>query len=183
MKKIIIIFILVLTGFNSVSINAEECGNDFILNSTPDVESGNGGQDYVSEVYFWIDEPYEGGGTKPVGRYIEIYDWNGKHVEDVEPNYSGNAYNTTTGASVETATGIVDGTYTYVLETGEKGSFNVNHNIENNVYINLADFDNCDNTTDDSSYEVERNNLLQKIADSLSNIAESISKLVNNILG
>ncbi len=175
-KNILIVLILVNT-FAIPTISASGSNNsctnntNLVINSTPDVVPGNGGQDYVSEVWFSF---YNSNTNYPhsYAADIAIYDWNGKHVEDVpgdemDPN-----------PAPQKATGIVDGTYTYVLDGIHKGSFNVNHNIKNEVVIDLAAFDNC--ASNNEIIETEPS-VLERIASSLENIATNLSILISEL--
>lgn len=154
------------------------CESEAIIDSTPDVVPGNGGQDYVSSVWFSIyssDTQY----PHSYSASIAIYDWNGKHVEDIEgdplsPNQE----------PME-ATGIVDGTYTYVINGNYKGTFNVNHNIKNEVLIDAANFTNCDTSYETSEVNQEYTNedydILDHIIETLDNIIENLNRIVNTL--
>lgn len=199
MKKIIVcVMILLLVGIDNPSISASKSSTSTeltscssgqkIINTTPDVNPGNGGQSYISNVDFdfhnaWSADP----STYTFTDTIKIYDWNGKNVEDIEIT-----------DSYGTATGLVDGTYTFTFinDLGEtnKGQFDVNHNINNTVHVEMTEylcgFDSKidyiqGNRNDDSGYvEISDENpgLLQQIAYSLSSIAQSLSELVQGLI-
>lgn len=145
MNKIILSSIIVILMFMyNINISAsnsydyEKIGScsegNLIINTTPDIQPGNGGQNFISDVTFqfhnaWSTDPsrytYDGN--------IQIYDWNGKHVEDVEINKSNGV-----------ATGLVDGTYTFTFtnDIGDvnTGQFSVDHNIDNLVHVEMAQY-------------------------------------------
>ncbi len=145
MNKIIISsIILLLVLINNISINAsnmnnfEEIGScsegNLIINTTPGIEPGNGGQDFISDVTFQFHNSWS---TNPSNytydKTIQIYDWNGKQVEDVKINKSNGV-----------ATGLVDGTYTFTFtnDIGDvnTGQFNVDHNIDNSIYVEMVQY-------------------------------------------
>lgn len=180
--KNILVICFVVSIFSNQTVSATTntlCTEDNILISTPDVEPGNGGQNYVSDVTFSITNSDLNNDLQHFASDIAIYDWNGKHVEDVtsdsnDPN------------PIQVATGIVDGTYTYVLSSGNTGTFNVNHNIDNIVLIDLADFENCNNTNanfvdNNDQIQNEDKTFIQSICDSLESIAQSLNELVNKL--
>ncbi len=146
MKKIVLSSIIIgLMLVTNVSLKAGGSNRDIakigscaqgnlIVNATPSVQPGTGGQDFVSEVRFefhnrWATDPSRYGYTNT----IQIYDWNGNQVQEVSIE-TGSGY----------ATGLVDGTYifTFTNDIGDSntGQFNVNHNIDNQVYVEMGDY-------------------------------------------
>lgn len=182
--KVIMVLCIVFNIWGVVVFQAstlnDSCVNNEIINSTPDVIAGNGGQNYVSDVSFGLYSS----ATKYPHSYnadIAIYDWNGKHIMDLEPD------NDSPSPEPQIATGIVDGTYTYVLNGVNKGSFNVNHNIKNVVTIDMAEFTKCDDNysfEDNNNYSSnsEEFSLLQRITNAIEEIATNLSILVSNLL-
>lgn len=153
MKKLavkILLLGLIITGaltsevLLSISLNASRLDSsctDGILNSTPNVTAGNGGQDYISSVWFSM---YSSATSSPHSFAFDadIYDWNGKYIYTLEGDSS------QPSAEPMEATGLVDGTYTYVIND-MIGTFNVNHNIENEVVIDDAELSECSNIQSD----------------------------------
>lgn len=162
-KKILVIIVLVMLGtsiFNASEIPEAVCP---IVNDFSNTEPGDGGQDYITDVP--IDIEYYPVVNEVVS--IDLYDWFNEYVEtvvyDTTPRVMGN------GIGYEYFfTGLVDGTYTFIIDNTYKGTFNVNHEYGSAVYINMSMYTQCyhdaygnyidPNTTIDGFYDYPQDN-------------------------
>lgn len=175
-KKIfpLICFMLFSTSLTIFAGKTDDwCSTEIVLDSTPEVEPGNGGQDYISSVWFSF---YMSDNNYPHSYAVDIsiYDWNGVYVEEVD----GDSNNP--NPSSEEATGLVDGTYTYLLDGKYKGTFDVNHNIKNEILIDLSYFQNCASEYSDEAANSEIASE-KSISDDTSKISETPNSQLSDI--
>lgn len=109
---------------------------DLVYQATNNVESGNGGQDYVTNIQMSVYNSDLVGGPKNAGNF-DIYDWNGELVESIYGDYE------LSMNKQQSLTGYVDGTYTYILDGTYKGTFNVNHEMQAIVAVDMAYYNGC----------------------------------------
>lgn len=136
-ERIIIPTVLMLvlaTPTFSASVPDTAC--DLIYDATPGVEVGNGGQDYITNVEMAVYNSELPDGGKYAGDF-DIYDWNGDLVERVSGDYE------LSMSKREIVTGLVDGTYTFVLDDTYKGTFNIDHEMQALVGVDMAYYNYC----------------------------------------
>ncbi len=143
MKKIITIVVLtmlLLPIFKAGDIPDTAC--DLVYDATPYLEPGDGGQDYISSVQMMVSNSSDPGSGKYAGNF-DVYDWNGDYIVSVYGDYEVSMSNP------QLLTGFVDGTYTYVLDGTYKGTFDVDHEMQAIVDVDMAFYDACKYEYDD----------------------------------
>lgn len=137
-KKLLVIgilAILVIPAFNASDIPETACPNIYDFSN---VEPGDGGQDYITDVQVGLSP-----GAEPGPFNIDLYDWLGNYIEstyyDADIDYS-----VLTGTDEPPAfTGLVDGTYTFIINDTYKGTFNVNHEMQGILNIDMSKYNQC----------------------------------------
>lgn len=140
MKRILAIMVLMVYmpfNFSASEIPDVACPYEFDFSN---VEVGSGGQDYVTNVQVKVTPDAEPGPFN-----IDLYDWLGSYIEstyyDADANYA-----ITMGADPEDIpgfTGLVDGTYTFIVNDTYKGTFNVNHELQGLLNIEMSRYNQC----------------------------------------
>lgn len=137
-EKILIIVLLAIIAtppLNASEIPDVACPYEYDFSNA---ESGNGGQDYITDLPIVVE-------NNPIVSEvinIDLYDWFGQYIESVE-------YDTTPRVMADGIgyeyffTGLVDGTYTFVINDTYKGTFNVNHELASAINIDMGMYMQC----------------------------------------
>lgn len=137
MKKslsILSLVLLMLPMYSASEIPEVAC--PYVYDFSNNVGVGDGGQNYVTDVMIDIT------GALNILMYVDLYDWMGNYIESV--TYDGNAdYNNLEGRPAPGFTGLVDGTYTFIINDTFKGTFNVNHEMQGLLIINTDMYSSC----------------------------------------
>lgn len=132
---IVVLAILVTPIFNASEIPETACP---IIYDFSNVEVGDGGQDFVTNVEVGISPDAEPGPFN-----IDLYDWLGNYIESTYFD-SNEDYSVLTGMPEPPGfTGLVDGTYTFIVNDTYKGTFNVNHEMQGLVSIDMSKYNQC----------------------------------------
>lgn len=137
MKKILVIMLLLFTlypRYYASEIPDTACS---LIYDASNVEAGNGGQEYKTNVQIGVINGIDHVDDSVYAGNFDIYDLNGNLVESVTGDYKQSMENN------QGLTGLIDGTYTYILDDTYVGTFNVNHEMQAIVTVDMDFYDSC----------------------------------------